>query len=410
MAGLVPLAEIQFGGFTMQAYHQIVGQLARLRYRSRGRFHCPVTVRAAYGGGVRTPELHADSVEAPYAHAAGLTVVVPSNAADAKGLLASAVRDPDPVLVLEPIPCYRSTGDVPDGEHLVPLGHARVVREPQDAVIVTWGAMVDVACAAADAAHEARGAEVGVVDLRTLTPLDTETLVQVAERAGRVDRRARGTAHRRFRRRGGRDHPGGGLLLARGADPAGRGLRRRLRRAARRGLGAARRGAGGRRARPVPGRLSPMPDPAAPDAVLQYVLPDLGEGMAEAEIVQWQVAVGDHVTRDQIVVHVQTDKAEVELPVPASGTVTALGAAVGDVVPVGATLLDLVPDDGSGARGHPRPRVGSDAGTECDRRRRSVAASPGDRPVQAAPPVRKLARGARRRPRGGRPAPARPAG
>ncbi len=170
----------------MQAYHQIVGQLARLRYRSRGRFHCPVTVRAAYGGGVRTPELHADSIEAPYAHAPGLTVVVPSNAADAKGLLASSVRDPDPVLFLEPIPCYRTSDDVPDGEHLVPLGHARVVREPEDAVIITWGAMVDVSCAAADVAREARGAHVGVVDLRTLTPLDTETLVQVAERAGRI--------------------------------------------------------------------------------------------------------------------------------------------------------------------------------------------------------------------------------
>jgi pyruvate dehydrogenase E1 component beta subunit len=187
VAGLVPLAEIQFGGFTMQAYHQLVGQVARLRYRSRGRFHCPVTVRAAYGGGVRTPELHADSVEAPYTHAAGLTVVVPSNAADAKGLLASAIRDPDPVLFLEPIPCYRTTGDdVPDGEHLVPLGQARIVREPEDAVIIAWGAMVEVACAAADAARQSRGAEVGVVDLRTLTPLDTETLVQVTERAGRV--------------------------------------------------------------------------------------------------------------------------------------------------------------------------------------------------------------------------------
>jgi pyruvate dehydrogenase E1 component subunit beta len=186
VAGLVPLAEIQFGGFAMEAYHQIVGQVARLRYRSRGRFNCPVTIRTPYGGGVRTPELHADSVEAPYTHAAGLTVVVPSNAADAKGLLASAVRDPDPVLVLEPIPCYRGSGEVPEGEHLVPLGKARVVREAQDAVIVAWGAMVEVACAAADAAHESRGVEVGVVDLRTLTPLDTETLVQVTERAGRV--------------------------------------------------------------------------------------------------------------------------------------------------------------------------------------------------------------------------------
>ena len=123
VAGLVPVAEIQFAGFSMQAYHQIVGQLARLRYRSRSRFHCPVTIRAPYGGGVRTPELHADSVEAPFAHTPGLKVVVPSNAADAKGLLTSAVRDPDPVFFLEPIPCYRKADDdAPEGEHVVPLG------------------------------------------------------------------------------------------------------------------------------------------------------------------------------------------------------------------------------------------------------------------------------------------------
>jgi pyruvate dehydrogenase E1 component beta subunit len=186
IAGLVPLAEIQFGGFTMQAYHQLVGQLARLRYRSRGRFHCPVTVRAPYGGGVRTPELHSDSVEAPFAHTPGLAVVVPSNAADAKGLLASAVRSEDPVLVLEPIPCYRTTTDVPDGEHLVPLGRAREARAGDDAVIFTWGAMVQVALDAADAVHEQRGVGVGVIDLRTLTPLDTETIVRAAELAGRV--------------------------------------------------------------------------------------------------------------------------------------------------------------------------------------------------------------------------------
>ena len=123
------------------------GQLSRLRYRSRGRFHCPVTIRMPYGGGVRTPEHHADSVEAPFAHAPGLKIVVPSTAADAKGLLASAVRDPDPVLVLEPIPLYRTVRDeVPEGEHLVELGTARVVREPGDAVVIAWGAMVDVAC------------------------------------------------------------------------------------------------------------------------------------------------------------------------------------------------------------------------------------------------------------------------
>jgi len=186
IAGLVPVAEIQFGGFTMQAYHQIVGQLARLRYRSRSRYHCPVTIRSAYGGGVRTPEHHSDSLEAPYTHAPGLSVVVPSNAADAKGLLATAVRTEDPVLVFEPIPCYRTSCEVPDGEHLVPLGVAREVREPEDAVIITWGAMVDVAIAASDAALERRGAHVGVIDLRTLTPLDVETIVRATERAGRV--------------------------------------------------------------------------------------------------------------------------------------------------------------------------------------------------------------------------------
>jgi pyruvate dehydrogenase E1 component beta subunit len=186
IAGFVPIAEIQFGGFTMQAYHQIVGQLARMRYRSRGRFHCPVTIRTPYGGGVRTPELHADSVEAPFVHAPGLKVVVPSNAADAKGLLASAIRDPDPVIFFEPIPCYRAVGEVPEGEHLVPLGQAAVVREPGDAVVITWGAMVPVVLAAADALADARGATVGVVDLRTLSPLDVETLVRVTEATGRV--------------------------------------------------------------------------------------------------------------------------------------------------------------------------------------------------------------------------------
>jgi pyruvate dehydrogenase E1 component beta subunit len=187
VAGIVPVAEIQFAGFSWQAYHQFNGQLARLRYRSRGRFHCPVTVRAPYGGGVRTPEHHADSVEAPYVHTPGLKVVVPSTPADAKGLLASAIRDPDPVLFLEPIPLYRATpDDIPDGDHLVELGRAHVVREPSDAVVIAWGAMVPVACDAADELASRRGAGVGVVDLRTLAPLDVETIVSVAERAGRV--------------------------------------------------------------------------------------------------------------------------------------------------------------------------------------------------------------------------------
>lgn len=187
VAGFVPLVELQFAGFSAQAYHQMTAQLSRLRYRTRGRFSCPVTVRAPYGGGVRTPEHHADSVEAPFVHTPGLKVVVPATAADARGLLAAAIRDPDPVLFLEPIPLYRRAHDeVPDGEHVVELGRARVVRDPGDAVIVAWGAMVPVACEAADLVAERRGASVGVVDLRTLSPLDVDTLAQVTEAAGRV--------------------------------------------------------------------------------------------------------------------------------------------------------------------------------------------------------------------------------
>jgi pyruvate dehydrogenase E1 component beta subunit len=187
VTGLVPIAEIQFAGFSAQAFHQLVGQLARMRYRSRGRLHCPVTVRMPYGNGVRTPEHHADSVEAPFVHTPGLKVVVPSTAADAKGLLASAVRDPDPVIFFEPIPLYRHARDeVPEGEHLVELGRAAVVRAPGDAVVIAWGTTVPRALEAADAIGEARGARVGVVDLRTLAPLDIETLVTVTERAGRV--------------------------------------------------------------------------------------------------------------------------------------------------------------------------------------------------------------------------------
>ena len=135
---------------------------------------------------MRTPELHADSVEAPYTHTPGLTVVVPSNAADAKGLLASAIRSDDPVLVFEPIPCYRTAGDVPDGEHLVPLGRANVVREATTRSSSPGARWSTSRWRRPTPRSTQRGAQVGVVDLRTLTPLDTETIVHAAERAGRV--------------------------------------------------------------------------------------------------------------------------------------------------------------------------------------------------------------------------------
>ncbi len=185
--GMVPVAEIQFAGFAWQAFHQIGGQLARLRYRSDGRFDCPVTVRAPFGGGVRTPELHSEAIEAQFVQCPGLKVVLPASAADAKGLLASAIRDPDPVMFLEPLRGYRLIkDDVPEGEHLVPLGVARTVRPGDDVTVIAWSAQVEVARKAADALAAEHGISAEVLDLRSLVPLDIDAIVTSVERTGRA--------------------------------------------------------------------------------------------------------------------------------------------------------------------------------------------------------------------------------
>ncbi len=185
-AGLVPVPELQFLGFAHQAWHQIGAQLARFRYRTNGRFPTQVTIRAPFGGGVRAPELHSDAFEAMIAHNPGLKVVVPATAADAKGLLATAVRDPDPVFFLEPLRGYRLVRDeVPEGEHLVPFGQARVARSGTDVTLVAWSGMIPVVTEAAELAAE-EGISVEVLDLRTLVPLDVDGLAASVERTGRA--------------------------------------------------------------------------------------------------------------------------------------------------------------------------------------------------------------------------------
>jgi pyruvate dehydrogenase E1 component beta subunit len=185
-AGLIPVPEIQFLGFSYQAFHQIAGQMARLRYRSQGRFNAPITIRAPFGGGVRTPELHSDSLEAQFANIPGLKLVLPASAADAKGLLATAIRDPDPVLFLEPLRGYRSIRDeVPEGEHLVEFGQARTVTNGDDIAVIAWSYMVEVARQAAEELAP-EGISARVIDLRTLVPLDVDTIIDAAEQCGRV--------------------------------------------------------------------------------------------------------------------------------------------------------------------------------------------------------------------------------
>jgi 2-oxoisovalerate dehydrogenase E1 component beta subunit len=181
--GLKPCVEIQFADYMYPAYDQLTQEAARIRYRSNGDFTCPIVVRMPTGGGVRAPELHEDSPEAYYVHTPGVKVAIPSTPGDAKGLLTAALRDPDPVVVLEPKVLYRSPrGEVPEGEHVVPLGRARIAREGSDVTLIAYGAMVPTCLAAADLVDES--AE--VVDIRTLKPLDEETILGSVARTGRA--------------------------------------------------------------------------------------------------------------------------------------------------------------------------------------------------------------------------------
>src|SRR2546423_5305846 len=151
ISGLVPVAEIQFLGFTAQAFHQIGPQLGKYRQRSRGRYHCQVTIRAPFGGGIKSPEFHSDAVEAQFVQTPGIKIVMPANPYDAKGMLLEAIRDPDPVLFCEPDRLYRlGRAEVPDGDFTVPFGKAAVVREGADLTFVTWSAAVELCQRAAE--------------------------------------------------------------------------------------------------------------------------------------------------------------------------------------------------------------------------------------------------------------------
>ena len=185
--GLRPIAEIQFAGFLFICMNQLVSQAARIRYRSAGAFTCPLVVRAPYGGGVRTPELHSDSLEGVFLQTPGLKVVVPSNPYDAKGLLASAVADPDPVILLENIKLYRSfRQETPEDYYSIPLSKAKTVQEGTDVSIFAYGAMVNVALEAAKLAQQEMGTSVEIIDLRTIWPLDEEAIVTSVEKTGRA--------------------------------------------------------------------------------------------------------------------------------------------------------------------------------------------------------------------------------
>jgi len=184
MAGWRPVCEMQYDAFSYPCLDQLITHVGRYRWRTGGKMTFPLVVRMPYGGGVRAPELHDDSPETYYVHTPGVKVAIPSTPADAKGILAAAIRDPDPVVVLEPKLHYRTAkGDVPYGEHLVPLGQARLAREGDDVTLVAYGSMVQVCETAADALDDV-SAE--ILDIRTLKPLDEDALLASAAKTGRV--------------------------------------------------------------------------------------------------------------------------------------------------------------------------------------------------------------------------------
>src|SRR5256885_7029696 len=187
LQGLLPVAEIQFADFIHPAFDQIVSEAARIRYRSNGDFGVPMVIRAPYGGGVHGALYHSQSIEAFYGHVPGLKVVVPSTPYDVKGMLLAAIADPDPVLFLEHKKTYRLIkGEVPDEPYEVPIGKADVKREGEDLTVIAYGLMLHNSLEAAQRLEDEEGVSVEVVDVRTIAPLDKETILSSARKTGKA--------------------------------------------------------------------------------------------------------------------------------------------------------------------------------------------------------------------------------
>lgn len=182
--GMRPVPEIQFDGFIWPGFDHLISHAARIRTRSRGRFNCPLTLRVPYGGGIHALEHHSESPEAILAHVPGLKVVIPSSPAEAKGLLLSSIRDPDPVVFMEPKRIYRAIREeVPQGAYTIPLGKAKIAKKGSDVTLIGWGAMIRYCMQAAQEITSTTSVE--VIDLRTISPMDQDTIITSVKKTGR---------------------------------------------------------------------------------------------------------------------------------------------------------------------------------------------------------------------------------
>ena len=342
--GYRPVCEIQFDGFVYPAYDQIVSQVAKMHYRSRGKLRLPIVIRIPFGGGIGAVEHHSESPEAYFAHTAGLKVVACSNPADAYWMIQQAIATDDPVIFFEPKRRYWEKGEVDTAAALAdayPLFASRVVRPGTDATVVAYGPMVRTALDAATAA-----AEEGARPRGDRPALAVAARPRPGVRLGAADRPAgrgaRGGPQRRPRRRGRRPGDRGVLLLAGGAGAAGDRVRHPLPGRPGRGGVPARPGPGPRRRRPIVRVVRPM------TRVKEFPLPDLGEGLTEGEILKWLVAEGDVVTLNQPIVEVETAKAAVEIPAKWAGKVTRIFHGEGETIEVGTPIIAIDTDPTAG--------------------------------------------------------------
>lgn len=183
--GLKPVVEMQFSGFVLPALNQIIGHASRMRNRSRGKYHLPMVIRMPYGGGIRALEHHSESLEAMFGHIPGLKTVIPSTPYDTKGLLLAAIRDPDPVIFLEPKKIYRAfKQEVPDEDYIIPIGKANIIQEGENVTVVAYGSLIHEVKKAIKRLEE-DGISVELIDLRTIAPIDKETIINSVQKTGR---------------------------------------------------------------------------------------------------------------------------------------------------------------------------------------------------------------------------------
>ncbi|KAG9593503.1 hypothetical protein KCV01_g10664, partial [Aureobasidium melanogenum] len=352
--GMKPVAEAQFEGFIYPMMEHIACHAARMRNRTRGRMTVPAVWRAPWGGGIRAPEHHSEANEHLFTNIPGLRVVMPSSPARAYGLLLAAIRDPDPVIFFEPKRIYRQyKEEVPDDGEALPLDVCFVLRDGTDVTLVTWGAQVKECLEAADELAE-KGISAEVIDVATLTPLDFDTIAESVTKTGRcvIVHEAPKTAG--F----------GAEIAARLSEECLYSL-----------LAPVERVTGFDTHIPL-FRLEMKYLPSHMADIKTFYLPDLGEGLPDATVVEWHVKEGDTIKLDAPLVSMETAKAVVDVPSPYSGTVKKLHGAAGDIIETGSALADFEIDPNARQRaeaestGHhhgPKKGVGSPAADDASK-------------------------------------------